>query len=623
LLSRLEAKRKGTSKTLSSRRYAGAVDAHLSLSNCCVLTSTSNADKTLAKKALFTKAIRDLAPVLSRLGLTPDVLVGTALDRWCSKAHPHLPRSALPRSKQLAPKPELKTFVDMLMEQTFLEASYWLSSAYAMLSEEKLRKQAAMYFTPPSLTQRLLDDLEAQGVDFAERSFCDPACGGAAFLAPIAQRMRQALIAKRRSPKEIIEHVSQHIVGCDQDAALCKLSAHFLLMVLQDEASRVSQLPTFNIAVADSLKELESHFGTMDVLVCNPPFRKMPADEVDKYRAVFADVIGVQPNIYGLFIALCVKLLAPRGVCALVTPTSFLSGQYFSKLRCFLMRETVVLSIGMVSDREGVFIDVLQETALTLLRKEVQVETTSANARVSVVARDGTYIDVGRCHLPNSGATWPIPRAESDVKLLIVAGSSSARLADYGYEIRIGSYVWNRDQRTAYISEAMARARCKSGAAFPLLWSSDIKTDGRLHFDGLKKSNAEGCFVNMESREHRSVIRRPAVLLQRVTSNDQPRRLVAAAVPTALLAKYGGFVGENHTVVLEQTGPQAVLSPEELADLLGTPEVERYFRCISGATNVSAFELRQLALPDPIGLKKHLDAGLSMRDAVRTVVYGC
>lgn len=621
-MNRLEAERKGASKSLSGHRPVGAAPARPSLSSSCLETSKSNADMTLAKKALFTKAIRNLAPVLTRLSLAPEVLVGTALDRWCVKAHPHLPKSALPRSRQLASEPELQSFVDLLLEQTFLEASYWLSSAYAMLSEEKHRKQAAMYFTPPSLTQRLLDDLEAQGVDFAERSFCDPACGGAAFLAPIAQRMRQALIAKGRSPKEILKHVSLHIFGCDQDAALCKLSAHFLLMVLQDEASRVSELPVFRIGTADSLKDLENLFGTLDVLVCNPPFRKMPSDEVDKYRAVFGEVIGAQPNIYGLFIALCVKLLAPSGVCALVTPTSFLSGQYFSRLRCFLMRETAVLSIGMVSDREGVFMDVLQETALTLLRKEAQVDTASANARVSVVARDGTYVDVGRCHLPNSGATWPIPRAEADVKLLTAAGASAARLSDYGYAVRIGTYVWNRDQRTAYISEAMARARCKSGAAFPLLWSSDIKTDGRLHFDGLKKSNAEGCFVNMETREHPSIVRRPAVLLQRVTSNDQPRRLVAAAVPASLLEKYGGFVGENHTVVLEQTGLEPALTTEELADLLGTPEVERYFRCISGATNVSAFELSQLALPDPVELKKRLADGLPMPDAVRAVVYG-
>jgi len=577
---------------------------------------------TLAKKALFTKTIRRLAPVLSDLGLKPDVLVGTVLDRWCSISHPQLHRPTLPRSARLAAAPEVKAFVTLLVGQNFLEGAYWLSSAYAMLSEEKHRKHMAMYFTPPSLTQRLLDDLEEQGVDFTERSFCDPACGGAAFLVPIALRMREGLRAKGCTALEVVKHVTTHVYGCDRDATLCELSAHFLLMVLSEEAAAARTAPTFRIGVADSLRELEALFGTLDVLVCNPPFRKMRSDEVEGYRAAFADVIEAQPNIYGLFIGLCVKLLKPGGVCALVTPTSFLSGQYFSKLRCFLMRETSVLSLGMVSDREGIFMDVEQETALTLLRKEAQAPSTLASARVSVVARDGSYVDVGECRLPNSGAAWPIPRSESDVALLEAAGKSPARLADYGYAVRIGTYVWNRDSRTAYISEAMARARCKSGAAFPLLWSSDVKADGNLHFDGLKKANAEGCFVNMETREHPSIVRRPAVLLQRVTSNDQPRRLVAAAVPPTLLKRYGGFVGENHTVVVEQVREDAAVTPEELARLLGTPEVERFFRCISGATNVSSFELSQLALPDPVVLRRLLRAGLSMEDAAKEAVFG-
>jgi hypothetical protein len=33
--------------------------------------------------------------------------------------------------------------------------------------------------------------------------------------------------------------------------------------------------------------------------------------------------------------------------------------------------------------------------------------------------------------------------------------------------------------------------------------------------------------------------------------------------------------------------------------------MDRYFRCISGATNVSAFELSQLKLPDPRLLKQY------------------
>lgn len=575
----------------------------------------------LPKKTYLTRIIKRLAPLLARHGVDAATLLGTVLEGWCTKAFPGLPTSGIRRSSKVGAEPEVKKFIDILVTEDFLEASYWLSSVYAILSSEDYRRKMAMYFTPPSLTKRLLDDLQSAEIDLLHRSFCDPACGGAAFLAPIAQRMRDALVANGASAEEVLSHVENHVFGTDKDPVLCNLSRHFLLMALHREVLAAKRLPTFRVGTTDSLTGLQDVFGTMDVIVCNPPFRKMPADEVAMHREAFGEVIEAQPNIYGLFIALCVKLLKPGGSCALVTPTSYLSGQNFSKVRRFLTREARVLSIGMVSDRQGVFIDVEQETALTLLRRERIEPTPAVSASVSVVAEDGTYLNVGTCSLPTSGAAWAIPRTQADVALLARAAKSRHRIADYGYAVRIGTYVWNRDTRPAYISEAMATARCKTKTAVPLLWSSDIEADGTLSFDGKKKANSEHCFVNLGSKTHPSVIQRPSVLLQRVTSNDQPRRLVAAAIPAELLEQHGGFVGENHTVILEQRDPSSGWSPEQMAQLVGSDVVDRCFRCISGATNVSAFELGQLALPDPAVLMRFLNDGNSMGDAARNAFF--
>ena len=61
-----------------------------------------------------------------------------------------------------------------------------------------------MFFTPASLTEGLLNDLSQQGVDFGSESFMDPACGGAAFLAPIALRMRATLSARGSTPLKVL-----------------------------------------------------------------------------------------------------------------------------------------------------------------------------------------------------------------------------------------------------------------------------------------------------------------------------------------------------------------------------------------------------------------------------------
>ncbi|MFT3721324.1 HsdM family class I SAM-dependent methyltransferase [Pseudorhodoferax sp.] len=566
-------------------------------------------------KLSIKRRVRALGQITEKCGCDAPTLVGTILRIWCKTAFPALPKPSLPYSKGLAAEPQIKAFVVVLGQLSFLEATYWLSSSYAMLVDEAYQKKLAMFFTPASLTEGLLDDLAAQGVDFGSQSFMDPACGGAAFLAPIALRMRTALAAEGRSALKTLKHIEKHLHGGDLDKTLCELSKHFLCMALHAEIQKTGYIPSFKVHPANSLIHLAASLGTVDVVVCNPPYRKMTSGELEPLRDTYSDVIEAQPNLYCLFITLCVRLLRIGGRAALVTPTSFLSGQYFGRLRMFLIRNTDVEHIGMVSDRQGVFIDVEQETALTVLRRCAEEDRKQVRANVSVVSRTGQYTSVGECTLPNAGAVWPIPRSIEDVALLRTATLSRFRLSDYGYRVRIGAYVWNRDKRPKFESLQDAR-QVKAHTAMPLMWSRDIVSCGIVRLEDTSAYDGEHRFVDLGDKEHTSVVTSPCVVMQRVTSNDQPRRLVAAAVSPGVFDTYGGFVGENHVVIIEAVSGKPALPPTKLAKLLSAHAVERYFRCISGATNVSAFELNQLALPDPQVLRGVAANGRSMDEAV-------
>lgn len=135
-------------------------------------------------KQSMSRCVRALGQVIEKHGCDAPTLVGTVLRLWCKTTFPALPKPSLPYSKALAAEPQLPAFVVILRQLSFLEATYWLSSSYAMLADKDYRKKLAMFFTPASLTEGLLDDLVEQGVDFGSQSFMDPACGGAAFLGP-------------------------------------------------------------------------------------------------------------------------------------------------------------------------------------------------------------------------------------------------------------------------------------------------------------------------------------------------------------------------------------------------------------------------------------------------------
>lgn len=541
--------------------------------------------------------------------------IGTIVVLWSKRQAPDLPCVDFEYLNSLAETPEVKRFVDWLCQQNLLDGAYWLSSAYSIWAGADYRKQLAMYFTPPSLTKRLLDDLEHAGASFAAHSFFDPACGGAAFLAPIAQRMKTELKAQGKTPTQIIRHVEDKLFGTDLDPMLCHMSRQFLNIVLAEEIAASRVTPNFHVATANSLAETADLHGELDVIVCNPPYRKMPADEVALYRESFVAAGDWQPNLYSLFLELGLKLLGPTGIAGFVTPTSFMSGRYFSKLRTYLLENAHIVNIGIVSDRAGIFIDVEQETALTIMKRRVISAVAQTSAKVSVVSKQGDFKSVGSCNLPGGGYAWPIPRADGDAELIRIISTSKYRLSDYGFVPRTGCFVWNRDKRATFYHPSEARA-AGATAAYPLLWSSDISTSGEVHFRNSKKAIQEPSYVDLGNNSSPSIQRRPSLVLQRVTSNDQPLRLVAGVVPDSILQRHGGFVCENHVLGLESLTEKPKVPLKLLVELLGSRPVDRYFRSISGANNVSIFELQQLPLPEPTRLMALLNQGLPIDEAV-------
>lgn len=524
-------------------------------------------------------------------------------------------RISFPNFAKIAqPSPRAQKFADWLAPQDFLAAAYWLSSAYARLAGE-VQLQHEMFFTPPHIAGRLIDDLLASGVDISAHRFIDPACGGAAFLAPLAVRMRDHLIAYGWNSKRIVSHICQHIAGLELDAFLAGLSNAFLRMALYEQLDHKREVPPFSVIVGDALELCQEHAGKFDVVICNPPYRKMKADEVARYRADYGELIEGQPNLYGLFFKVSLTLLRKGGVAGLLTPTSYLSGQYFSRLRTYLLANADTAQIDLfVGRRDALFLQVEQEATIAVLRKHETRPATPTTTQVYLVEPGQPEQLIGRCSLPNSGCAWPVPRSHGDAQLLRTSARACARLADYGYTPRIGPLVWNRDRRKTYPTPALAQAAGAS-ALFPLVWASDVRADGHFELGRLTGTRSGDAYVDMGCADHPLVVRRPSVLLQRVTSSDQRRRLVAAPLDNAFLAAHGGFIGENHVVILEQVAP-GLICPEELARVLGSEPVDRLFRCLSGATNVSVFELKQLPLPDVRALRAALDSEADLDRAV-------
>jgi adenine-specific DNA-methyltransferase len=170
-----------------------------------------------------------------------------------------------------------------------------------------------------------------------------------------------------------------------------------------------------------------------------------------------------------------------------------------------------------------------------------------------------------------------------------------ATLADYGAVLRVGYFVWNREL------ERMSKRR-SAKLDMPLLWARNIRPG---KFCWPKAKSGKGLdFVRFED-ESTGIVRTNAIVLQRTTNSAQSRRLIAARVSPSVIRKWGGFVTENHTLVL--TAPN-VATLNILCFLLNSAAVDSRYRQLSGTASVSANLLRNLDLPAPEALAQAIEA---------------
>ena len=84
-----------------------------------------------------------------------------------------------------------------------------------------------------------------------------------------------------------------------------------------------------------------------DLVVGNPPYGKVTLTE--SMRKYFARSVYGHANLYALFTDLALRITDTGGIVAFVTPTSFLSGQYFKALRNTLATEAPPVCIDRKS----------------------------------------------------------------------------------------------------------------------------------------------------------------------------------------------------------------------------------------------------------------------------------
>lgn len=181
-----------------------------------------------------------------------------------------------------------------------------------------------------------------------------------------------------------------------------------------------------------------------DIVICNPPYMKVRKDSIEA-TAMKAYVYG-QPNLYGLFMAKAVELLRDNGQYIFITPRSWTSGKYFTKVRSFLQKELNIKEIDLFSSRDEVFQGekVLQETMILYGEKgQIQDEQIKIN-----ILKDGT-LDTGnsfwaaadQIKFKGSEQYLLLPENENDLKIIDIMSDMTDSFESSGYHFKTGPVV--------------------------------------------------------------------------------------------------------------------------------------------------------------------------------------
>jgi adenine-specific DNA-methyltransferase len=431
------------------------------------------------------------------------------------------------------------------------------------------------------------------GIRLGHHRILDPASGGAAFLVPLAAQIADAGHKRGARAKTILQDIQRSLHGVEIDADLAALSHALLADLLHGEIENSGIELDGLVQRADTLR-LERPAELYDAVIGNPPYGRIlrpRAALLQRYRPVIADGYV---NLYALFVEQTLQWVRPGGIICLIIPISFIGGPYYAALRERILQSASVLRLDLIDKRSDVFLDVLYDLCVVVLRKNGGPGRPS-KAKSSLLRVGEPNLDLGLIDLPATPdrRVWVLPDA-SEINTLFRPGFET--LADYGYLAKTGYFVWNREKHRYRTGQ---RPRTTE---VPLFSAHNIRANQRC--EPRDDVTATLGFAKIP-RSSTAIVRTDAVILQRTSNRRQNRRLIAAIVRQNDAIGGRGFVTENHTIIIvPDPAKRQRLTLRTICRLLNTVAVDARFRRISGSVSVSTKALRELPLPAAVDVRK-------------------
>ena len=324
-----------------------------------------------------------------------------------------------------------------------------------------------------------------------------------------------------------------------------------------------------------------------DVVIGNPPYVVVKDRQL---RELYKEGVYGRMNTYGLFIQRGLQLAGEGGHLTYINPRTLLTDRYFTNLRKVIRQTSQLKGVVLISDRHNTFESVLQECIiLHLVRKANSPKAYTVGIRS--ISRPGDLTDPQILSLISServllgdeydGALF-IGSSEFDYHVFEKMNAIGVKLAAWGLKAETGKIQFDKYQE--YVQANNANGACR------LIWAENVQryalapTVRRAGREWLKKSITGVISPSITGS---------GIVTQRVTANEQPRRIIATLISPEDTGTERVY-SENHTNFIplkENTKGYFILAA------LNSSPFEFLFRRLNSNTQVSAGELNALPFP--------------------------
>lgn len=352
---------------------------------------------------------------------------------------------------------------------------------------------------------------------------------------------------------------------------------------------------TFEVRNSDFVLDRPDKKESFDVSVINPPYFKYSVKN-SPYAKATSDLYSGDPNIYASFMAIVANSLNEGGQMVAITPRSFTNGLYFKNFRKYLLSATTIESIHIFKHRDRIFKNgadkVLQENIICKFVKaanyeEIEVRASDCDSNLTSATIQNYPVEL-IVDPSNDQSLIRIPESLMEAKLLKQTEQLESTFTDSGYFISTGPVVEHRTQHFIVSADNPSNSvplyRPHNVIPYAALWTGENKKDVR--------------FELQEQHEKHTLNNKNYVLLKRFSSKDEKRRLVSGVY----LSKYFEnleFIGFGNKInyIGVKTGELTEKEAYGLSAILNCSFFDRYFRCVSGNTQVNATEIRVMRFP--------------------------